>query len=1064
MSLEKQFKISENIYGSLVYKIHSYEVMVGSKQHIASIEFTLKYQCNQWLRKCHDDFVVVPSVEGKDYSIEIDKVESGGKLKASKEDKNVSVNIDRGKGEGYLRIIYKFFTNPRSEGTYTYTITIFFKIKTGEFRAEEIKFSINAVKPIDKLTIDLEPKSPVYSPGDPISISVKFYSNYEGQALLNINGVVEELSEKIKLAKGEKELFKKLVIRRTKPTYVNVSIKIPEINFEITKKLELIISPVKIRAEIIEIPREIYIGEKASVKLIIANESLISECKLKIKAKIYEYNIEKDITLKPRESKEENLITPIITQKSVEETSGFIEIIEVVTNYSWHQDIKLEKPLLPIVIGIDDKERRIFSSGKYSLSVKVENKLSSSLGISFLSSKPSVCDITLQMNKAILEPYSFLENFVEIKPKSIGKDILKINIVASINGIKIYEHFEEVVIEVMPSFKIVESGIHEIKSTRIIKGQKFRAYLKFKVLTNTSIEVKVLSKNLKFSENSFIIFPPEFEKRLDVIATDYGEAIITLTDGIHSSEVDLPISIVKPEINITEKEKVIYGGLRNILKFEVENPYNVDLKLSIKTSEEYGFLRLLTGEKEIYLKANSKDIVEFEAIGLKSAEKIRLNLSTNVLPIIEEIKEKYEFSKEILLSIKHPIESKINISEVYIPLLDKTDIISKELNIPVYITIFVENMTNYPIDNLEVNLKFKELPVEYASYKERRSLEPKSNTSFEIPHRIPYDYEFNLLTLCCKILIAEQYVAEDKEIKVDVVKYVPVVLEFNRNEFKHKSCLYPYLVLRDKVILFTPIDKNLNDVYTKCGKPIKISEYHFELANLIFNIFSNYIRKGIVNVWDATSSLLFKRTLQFSLDFTKEQKIYEKLTFTLYDMDILPAILWRATLSKLMSGKIEKYDMKTEKAGLLIFHSESQFQSFRNDFYIHLSRFIFNKNSESELWLYNYIKNNVENLIIEPIYLLYMINGGKFLEFNEKIYKLLLDRKDHSGLITYLALSNISQWIFNEELVHKIKEIISEKSSIIISKNNSKVALLIILREMLSQLQKKIVEVKSHEL
>jgi hypothetical protein len=93
-----------------------------------------------------------------------------------------------------------------------------------------------------------------------------------------------------------------------------------------------------------------------------------------------------------------------------------------------------------------------------------------------------------------------------------------------------------------------------------------------------------------------------------------------------------------------------------------------------------------------------------------------------------------------------------------------------------------------------------------------------------------------------------------------------------------------------------------------------------------------------------------------------------------------------------------------------------------------------------------------------------MINGGKFLEFNEKIYKLLLDRKDHSGLITYLALSNISQWIFNEELVHKIKEIISEKSSIIISKNNSKVALLIILREMLSQLQKKIVEVKSHEL
>jgi len=144
-------------------------------------------------------------------------------------------------------------------------------------------------------------------------------------------------------------------------------------------------------------------------------------------------------------------------------------------------------------------------------------------------------------------------------------------------------------------------------------------------------------------------------------------------------------------------------------------------------------------------------------------------------------------------------------------------------------------------------------------------------------------------------------------------------------------------------------------------------------------------------------------------------------------------------------------------------YSEPQFQSLRNDFYIHLARYILKKDSESSLWLYNYIKNNVENLIIEPIYLLYMLNDGKFLDFNEKVYSSLLERKDYVGLITYLALSNVNQWIFKEELVNKIREIVNEKRSIILSKNSSKVALLIILREMLSQLQRSIIEVKPYE-
>jgi hypothetical protein len=92
-----------------------------------------------------------------------------------------------------------------------------------------------------------------------------------------------------------------------------------------------------------------------------------------------------------------------------------------------------------------------------------------------------------------------------------------------------------------------------------------------------------------------------------------------------------------------------------------------------------------------------------------------------------------------------------------------------------------------------------------------------------------------------------------------------------------------------------------------------------------------------------------------------------------------------------------------------------------------------------------------------------MLNDGKFLDFNEKVYSSLLERKDYVGLITYLALTNVNQWIFKEELVNKIREIVNEERSIILSKNSSKLALSIFLREMLLQLQRSIIEVKPYE-
>jgi hypothetical protein len=256
-------------------------------------------------------------------------------------------------------------------------------------------------------------------------------------------------------------------------------------------------------------------------------------------------------------------------------------------------------------------------------------------------------------------------------------------------------------------------------------------------------------------------------------------------------------------------------------------------------------------------------------------------------------------------------------------------------------------------------------------------------------------------------------------------------------------------------MLLIPVGVDMNSIYIACGEPLEISKHHIELANLLHSIALDCIKKGIRNVWDATTSLLYKYTFYIKSEFNVEQKIYKSIICTVNDINILPAVLWKLTLGKLILHRVEKSIADTSKIGLLIPMSETRFQVVRNDFYANLFKFIAYDDVKSGAWLYNYIKDSTDRLMIDPMYLLYILNGGTAIKFNEKVFASLLEKKDFHALLIYLALVNLNEWIFNEEVVKKVKKIIDENRGSIPLKNSSKISLSIILRELFKQFSKK---------
>ena len=1019
---------------------------------MALFELELKYQCGKsLLGKCYDDFTLWPEIEGEHYVAELDKVESEGKFEiAARPELKVNVSIGRGRGEASLRLVYRLFAKPPTTGTLSYTVVFYLATERERLRVgDPVKLTVSAVKPVDELTVDVEPKSPLYFPGDRAVVSAKLRSNYRGRALVVIDGATDKLSEELELSEGELELVKNITIWYGEVNYLRVLVKVPEIGFEIERRLEVSISPSKLEVEVYEIPDEVFIGERAEVRVRVANKSTASKCLLKLKAKVYEHLVEDELSLDPGESTVIDIATPVITQRSLSEVEGFVELVDQVSNFSWSQKLMLVKPQLPIVVKVDREHKLYSSAKKYSFSIKVENKLGAELEVELLLSKLTICDTTVQTDRLVLKPYESSEVPIELRPRKVGVETLNIGLVVWANEIKLYELSEEISLEVRQSFSITESSVQGIKDSTVTKGQRFGVYLSFNVYPESGAEVRLLSKNLRFSENVLTVFPPEDKRLVEMVAVDYGDSVITVSDGVYSLDLKLPVTVVRPMVRIVAGEEVIYGGMRGTVRFEVENPLGVELKLLVKVDEENPFIRFITKSREVFLKPYARGPVELEVVGLKYVEKGSFNVLLKVQIDVEGVKEECEFSERLYFSVKSPVNVQLSVKHnaVYVPIVKDFSPAFKELRTPVSVMVMVKNLTKHLIDSIEAGIWFKELSGKGATPIEL-SLDPGGSKPIVVDEGIPCDYTHDHITVSYRVTVSGCYTAEENEVKIPVVRYPPLLASFSKSLFKPKDCPYPRIELKDKVAVLIPIGVDLSGIYLACGEPIKISEYHIKLANNLYSILLDSVGKEVKSVWDAASSVIFKRSLYIKPSFNKEQEVYEGIVHSVKGIDVLPAVLWKITLGKLIKQNAGKYPVGAGKVGLIVSNSEERFRTVRGDFYDNLLKFVLHRNAENETWLYNYIRDSLNASVVDPMYLLYVLNGGRPVEFDEKIFASLLERGSLAGLLTYLALTDLSGWVLNEKIVREVTRVVGEERGALSSKGSCKVALSIILQKI----------------
>jgi hypothetical protein len=1054
MSSSIQLNLSESLRGVLSYNKLTDRTYIDSDREweIMIVELKLNYSCNKLMAKCYEDFIIRPDLQflGKvSVYIKLEVMESDGKLSTEcKDGLRVRVGVDRGKGVGNIRLVYKLVARPLGVGTFSCDLTLFTESEKGISTrlVGPISIVVEALKAFDLLDINVNPENPEYFPGDELSVSLKYYSNYDGLALLRVGGAVDEMSEKLELKRGSGgEWSKVLTIRNFNKKYLSVVIEIPELNVKMIKNIDMNITPQKINMELIEVSDEAVIGKHIRLRIKVVNKSSLSGSLIRLNIKVYEHYIRSEVRLDPGGFKLIEFTTPLITYKSLNDVSGYIELTDLTSGHVILQELKLEKPKPPVYLNLS-KSHVIYSSAKrYESEIILSNNLDSEISVIMAMEKTPICDVSLQQSTVTLGPLAEERVAVLFTPRSIGNDKLRLSLKVEVERSLIYEYSEELLVEIRPAFNVLDVSVLNIRNNNVIKGQELTIRLHFKVLCDELVELNISGKNLEVRGSTSIMIPPE-EVLVSAVTVGYGEPTITLNDGLYSVEVKVPIVIVKPDLSVEQEVKVIYGGIKNAVFFKVNNPYDTELKLTVGVDEPKDFIKVLTKSREIFLRPHSSMRFDMEFVGLRRTDNLTLNLKFKVSTEAEE----YVFVKTFDFIVEDPVELEVvgGSRNIFIPTVNQYSSVLQELNIPIHMKISVKNSVKQFIDDVRIILMYREAGNKVL-YDKNQSLRPDGLTE-HLHTSVPYNILTDVITVLYRVIVSGYYVMDGELTEIQSIRYTPIVVELSK--FNSEECPYPYVKSGDSTYLLIPI-KAVPEV---CGDLTKLSLLHKELVESLYDIALKYVEKTPESIWDIISSVVFGQSIYMKSQFSTKLKSYEDIVFRVKGIDILPAILWRTTLAKLASHKLEHPQVNFNKVGILVPSSEKRFHTIRNEFYINLLNLVFYGDDGSKLWLRSHIENNVRNLCIDPLYLIYILNGGEHIKYDKDIVDRLARGKRFSDLLIYLALADQGAWLFNEELVEGTRKVLIENSQAVLSRNSSKVALSIILSRVITLLYKRI--------
>jgi len=1011
-----------------------------NKYEIGQVKLIAQYSCQSFLGKCSEDLDIelyIDRPEDLNVDAEIKELKCEGKLGATAEGHNLHLEVNRGRGEGRVEVTYGLqVVNPEKEGKYEVTLIYYVKfVKTGEKR--EIprgvyKLSIEVVKPFQ---VDIK-----------VTPSQELFEDDRFKVVINVESFIED-SISYEISYGAKSSENIIEVKPYKVYEIveefsasieskAIAVRLESVKLKYVRSFEvklLVKKPPRIEILAEEIVKNVKVGDSVSLSIKLRNRSLTKSVKILIKSRIYEHNVEKQIDLEPNEERLVNLETPPLSLKSLEVSDAVLEFIEYPGEHVIRRVRELPKPLEPkVFIEIDTKQMQLYSSVKKRLILKFINNEDYDVKFVIERINSSNVNVNVSQTSLVVSKNKTSEIFADVTPTGIGEGKIMMSFTVFKEKTEIASYESVITATIVPSFEISNIAFKGLRDKHILKGQPLTMTITIINYADIPIELYIKGINVTSNLDKIYALPGSNEYTLNVIINKEKPSL-TFSDGTFVKKVTLDLEVVKPYVGFELKTKKVYAGLHNAVKISIKNPFNQPINVGFRDIESSQKIQVVAGEKEKLLsslltippyESGEIDLI-IEVLTLGKAS-IKLN------SIVTYKDESNTLEKTFDLTVEEPINVTIRSGAEKIllpyPLPPAVDV--SKLYAKAGFTVTIRNISDTTIPVVNISVKpYKDYVNTYISTKCEKEatyhLPPKGgDETISCDVKIPLNYPHDVVELK---LIAKIGVMEfEKEIRYSIERENFISIDFERISFT-ESCPYYHIEREGYVKAYMPISFNAS----VCGSPTKLSTLLLEVVKDLRDIIEK-MKLGISpwkEVYDILySSIVAKDTTKLSENI---DKVVEKINEKTGEVIVVPALIWKYALSKLIFGNVDIKKYENIKPGVIMF-THNNWYSLNNDYYECLLKMLI-ENDEASMNKLREIVIASNYTALSPILLAYVLAQGNvfiyrnLFKYDSNVSDLLMKNKLYRKYLTYLTLAEPS-WIFDEKELEKFKKLLQKLS------------------------------------
>lgn len=1025
-----RYQVSDALVASLKMEAKKTVLFVNiEEQVLVELLVKLEYECDKLVGKCLEDGRVVlnvlDSIDNLHVDIRLADSTSSGKLnikERTKEGALLEVKYGRGQGDAILK--YVINVSVRETRKYTLRVALFYEIEKKERMriGDVIHLNFEAVRPIVINSLGIYPSVSYYVTSDPVRLSIVVSSNYEGHVEIVCKGAVKQNLYKLDITRETKELNIDTYIDKPVDN-IEITLRIPSINYEETITKEVLVKDQKIVVKDVKISKSV-IGKESSITIIMTNVSNISESLVRIDGDIYGFKLSSTEQLKPRETKTVELKTPVITREVAKNLVGEVVVTEESSRQVVKIPVMLPEPIpLQLKIEVNPDKLRIPSSTPQELFVGVQNNSDVYVSVS-LSRASSTLSKVLSKDLSIEVPsYSYQQLNIALIPTGIGSETAELIFAVRVNDIVVDEYSIKVDLEVFRSFKVTGYTVVSPKNTKyVVKGQKVSIEMKVELLYD-KVELTVSSSDLEIVNPKHEVY--RTDSTINVIGNiiDYRDSMkIVVSDGLVVDVLEIPLKVSEPSIEYELQYAKIYSGVRKPLVLRLSNKFEVTLKVVVEFKHSNA-IEFTSDKFETYLPPLAREWeVPIEVVGVDAGEhELGITLTCIYENEHKKTMDTWTHATVLKLVVHEPLDVKIvKYSE---KLLLPYPIKSECRNILSYfrVDISLKNVSDATLSDVFVKL-YSDVQGFKAGVEPRAvAIEPGRVEKVHAEVGIPAGYSNDILRINLRIEIGK-YIVLRTSIDVKVERYNYCIIKVPRGSFIKDKCPHPRIIFDKEVYVFMPL---LASDYRVCGEPLKSDSMRCEALKILYDAVREVL-PSYGTPWETVASILYKRISQVSADFSNERRVLMDTKFDHGGIIVVPALLWMLSIAKLVGDyefavQLSK-TLDEEKDLGILYVRDSALNISKNTLYGDLLRFVLTRDSDADKRLYERILNSVREGIVEPIFLLYAVNNGKKIPYDDRLAESLFNERKLDDYVLYVALSDASI-ARNTEILLKLRNI-----------------------------------------